>query len=384
MFVAALSQLAECEAEIHSLPSKIGIEKAHVHFESVTRSSIQARKFDVHVHEDGHEHHADHHHDHVHRHLSDIQKIINDADLSNGCKQRALDIFQRLGDVEAQAHGIPIENVHFHEVGAIDSIIDIIAAALCLDTLDIHSAYYSDICVGHGQVKTAHGVLPVPAPATERLLHGFNYHAGELSGEWTTPTGAAILAHLQAKPITSDFHVEESAYGAGGKDSEKRANVLRLRLATANTSDRINIIQCNVDDMPAELLGADFTNSVMQAGARDISIRPLLMKKGRPGFLIEVLAASADTQKLSEFLCQHTTTIGVRVIEAERYILDRRPTILQTEYGEIAAKIATLPDGNERCLPEYEACAQLAKEKELTVLEVYNSAKAKADSLFND
>jgi uncharacterized protein (TIGR00299 family) protein len=272
--------------------------------------------------------------------------------------------------------------VHFHEVGAIDSIIDIVAAAACLDLINPDQVCCSSICVGSGQVKTAHGILPIPAPATERLLHGMPVFSGEISGEWCTPTGAAIIAHLQPLFQTSDaLVVHASAYGAGGKDLKQRPNVLRLRLAQQQTDNTaITILHCNIDDMPSELLGADFCASVIEAGARDICIRPQLMKKGRPGFLVEVLCQPQDSEKLCAHLCQHTSTIGVRIIDGQRYMLERRATTIETEYGVIAAKAVTLPDGNERVLPEYEACAAIAKEAGLPVLTVYKAALQAADS----
>ena len=185
MFVAALSVLCDKTDEISALPAKLGFDHVHVEWTDVQRSSLACKKCDfiVSEHKDGHEHHthADHHHDHHHRHLSDIHSIIAQADVPAGCKQRAADIFQRLGEVEAAAHGIPLEKVHFHEVGAIDSIMDIVATAYLLDALHIQKAYCSTICVGHGQVKTAHGLLPIPAPATERLLHNMLYMPGHIT-----------------------------------------------------------------------------------------------------------------------------------------------------------------------------------------------------------
>ena len=416
MFVAALSQLVNeipnIENQLKDIPKHLGLAHVELQFSDVIRSSIACRKFDVYVEQEAHDHshahkhaphqfgqhpqlgghehshnhshahshtHADHHHDHSHRSLSHIRSLIQQAHLSAGCKQRALDIFQKLGAVEAQAHGIPIDDVHFHEVGAIDSIIDIVATAYCLDILDVQTSYCSPICVGFGQVNTAHGKLPIPAPATEKLLHGFPSSPGDLPGEWCTPTGAAIIAHLQPSFQIPTLTITASAFGGGGKNPDTRPNALRLRLAQTGTAaqsnkDHISILQCNVDDMPPELLGHDFTHAALEHGARDITVRPLLMKKGRPGFLIEILCAEAEQQKLAEFLCTHTTTIGVRIVAAERYILKRRQGELQTIHGQLAAKFVTLPDGSERCLPEYEACAALAQKIGIPTLRVYQDA----------
>ena len=382
MFVAALCQLADKADEISTLPGKLGFKHVRVEWSEVQRSSLACHKCDFIVteHHHGHEQHthADHHHDHHHRHLSDIQKIIQNAELPSGCKERALDMFQRLGEVEAAAHGIAIEKVHFHEVGAIDSIMDIVATAYLLDALNIQASYCSTICVGHGQVKTAHGLLPIPAPATERLLHHYRYMPGELAGEWCTPTGAVILAHLKIQQQIPALSYQASAYGAGGKDPAERPNAVRLRLAQENTAaeNTIHILQCNVDDMPSELLGADFIQGILDAGAMDVAIRPQIMKKGRPGHLIEVLCPQTSSQNIAAHLCQHSTTIGVRIMEAQRYTLEREMIQLETPYGAVNAKLVTLPDGSKRCMPEYEDCATIAAQSQVSVLSVYQAAQA--------
>ncbi len=274
MFVAAAAALAKCEDEVCSLPEKLGLDGVTCGFRNVIRASIQCRKFDVmegectaeeaahshacshehdhshgyshehdhwhghwHGHSHGHSHEHDHLHDHGHSHhhehrsLSSIHAMIVSAGLESGVEERALRMFNRLGEVEAAAHGIQVEQVHFHEVGAVDSIIDIVAAALCIERLGVAAVFSSPICVGSGTVKTAHGILPVPAPATERLLRGMPASVGELPGEWTTPTGALILTELGVCFDIPTLVTQDAALGGGTRNPAKRPSVLRLRLA---------------------------------------------------------------------------------------------------------------------------------------------------------
>lgn len=286
MFVAAAAALAKCEEEVCALPGKLGLEGVTCRFRDVIRGSIQCRKFDVmegdltaeeaagsreichghsHVHDHSHEHGHSHEHDHSHEHghsherghshdhghshehgqhhehdhhhehraLSSIREMIVSAGLEAGVEERALRMFNRLGEVEALAHGIPVEQVHFHEVGAVDSIVDIVAAALCIERLAVDAVYSSPICVGSGTVRTAHGILPVPAPATERLLRGMPTTVGELPGEWTTPTGALILTELNVTFQLPTLVTTDAAFGGGTRNPSERPSVLRLRLAKA-------------------------------------------------------------------------------------------------------------------------------------------------------
>jgi len=241
MFVAAAAALAGCEDEVCDLPGKLGLEGVTCRFRNVVRASIQCRKFDVmegeipaedaaqaHCHQHGHSHH------HPHRSLSSIRAMIIAAGIEPAVEERALRMFDRLGEVEAATHGIPVEHVHFHEIGAVDSIIDIVAAALCiqrLQRLGVGAVFATPICVGSGTVNTAHGILPVPAPATERLLRGMPTTAGELPGEWTTPTGALIVAELGANFEIPPLLTKDAALGGGTRNPAKRPSVLRLRLA---------------------------------------------------------------------------------------------------------------------------------------------------------
>lgn len=426
MFVAAAARLAGCEDEILRLPATLGLDGVSVHFDDVVRSSLQARHFtviDAHEHEEhephGHEHHTheheehDAHHRHAHEHehahhhaheehdgahahhahrpLSEIRALLNRARLDDPVRARALRMFQRLGEVEAAAHGIPVEKVHFHEVGAIDSIIDIVGAALCIERLGLRQVFATPVCVGHGTVNVAHGVLPVPAPATERLLQGMPTFAGELSGEWTTPTGALILSELAPTFSDATLVATASSFGAGSKDTRKRPNLLRLRLAHTAApaigrtdgllSDELVSIACNIDDSTGEFLGADLLDRLLKAGARDAVLHPIVMKKGRPAQQLEVLAEPALAAELATLVLSHTSTIGVRMTPVSRLMLKRESLEVDTPYGAIAVKRVTLPDGSTRCAPEYESVKQAAERAGVPAPTVHQAALAAALSL---
>ncbi len=410
MFVAAAAKLAGCELEVRDLPRRLGLPGVTCGFRDVLRGSIQCRKFDVmegghsaeeaphshhhshghaHPHDSGHSHaedHAphDHGHDgshaHEHRALSQILAMIEAADLERPVAECALRMFRRLGEVEAAAHGIPIERVHFHEVGAVDSIVDIVAAALCMERLAIGAAFATPICVGSGTVRTAHGILPVPAPATERLLRGMPTVTGDLSGEWTTPTGALILDELGVRFGIPECVTTDAAFGGGTRNPETRLSVLRLRLAETQQSavgverDELVVISCNIDDSPAELCGATLLDTLIQAGARDAVIRPVLMKKGRPGHQLEVLVPPDLAETMALRILSETSTIGVRMNPVRRIMLPREACVIRTAHGAIAAKSVRLPDGRCRITPEFESCLALAAEKGLAVQDVYLAA----------
>ncbi len=345
-----------------------------------------------HGEEHGHEHGGDEHahhghhggthgHHHEHRSLATIQEMIRRADLEPPVRDRALRMFERLGAVEAAAHGIPVEQVHFHEVGAIDSIVDIVAAALCIERLKITETYSTPICLGSGSVRTAHGLLPVPAPATEKLLQQMPTTVGDLTGEWTTPTGALILHELQPKFSIPTLVTTASALGGGTRNPPGRPNVLRLRLAETSAisrgplvRDEVCAIFANIDDSTGEMLGADLIELLLRAGARDALIHPVIMKKGRPAHQLEVLAEPQQATELAELILTHTSTIGVRLMTVQRLMLPRDPLVVPTTFGEIAAKRVTLPSGAVRVMPEYESCREAAARAGVSVQEVFRSA----------
>jgi uncharacterized protein (TIGR00299 family) protein len=393
MFVAAAARLAGSEKEVEALPARLGLEGVTCGFRDVTRGSLRCRKFDV-GHGSPHPARHGHPHDHAHRPLSAIRERIAAAGLDAPVRERALRMFERLGEVEASAHGIPVEQVHFHEVGAVDSIVDIVAAALVIERLGIEAAFSTPVCVGSGTIRTAHGTLPVPAPATERLLHGMPTIPGDMAGEWTTPTGALILAELGARFDIPALATTASALGAGDRDPPGRANALRLRLATTGAAapipshppgadglvrDEVIEIRCNLDDATGEMLGAELLDLLLEKGARDAVLVPVTMKRGRPGHQLEVLVDPDRAEDLAKLLLTHTSTIGVRMRRVERLLLPRETCVLETKYGKVDAKVVHLPDGTRRTKPEYASCHARAKEHGVPVQEVYRAALAASE-----
>ncbi|MFW5829687.1 MAG: LarC family nickel insertion protein, partial [Planctomycetota bacterium] len=343
-----------------------------------------------HAHADDHAHTHDHHHDHTHDHhhdqhrsLSRIEELICAAGLEAAVEARALRMFRRLGAVEAAAHGIPVERVHFHEVGAVDSIVDIVAAALCIERLAPARVQCTPVCVGHGSIRIAHGTVPVPAPATEALLHGMPTSTTGPAGEWTTPTGALILDELQPDFASVDAVYSASAFGAGGKDTPGRVNALRLRSGRPTGAtvpvdgllcDEVAVLSCTIDDSPGELLGADLIDRLLAAGARDALLIPVIMKRGRPGQRLEVLAEPRLAEALAGLILSETSSIGLRIHREQRRMLPREACSVDTPWGAVAAKRVTLPDGSTRTRPEYQACAELARQTGVPVQRIHAAA----------
>jgi len=400
MFIGALAPLANAEAQIIQLPRILGLrDEADVAFYDLDKNSINCRKVRItdllkdsrthdldhehqhqHTHADGDHHH--HHHGTNQRGLNEIRSIIKAADLlSERARELALDIFQALGEAEASVHGMPIDHVHFHEVGAIDSIIDIVGAAVLIDELDITQTYCDPVVTGFGFVMTDHGRLPVPAPATERLLHGMPTVKGSIESEMTTPTGAAILKVLNPQFEMPALTILQSGFGAGDKDFE-HPNALRASIcAPVNaepTTSELCLVQTNLDDLPGEQLGSDLQNQLFNLGALDVFLTPIIMKKGRPGIKLEVLTPVAKRDVIADAILESTTSLGVRFLAIERRVLDRREETVTTSFGAVRLKVASLPSGKERRIPEYEDCRSVAALAGVTVQEVYVAAlKAK-------
>lgn len=378
LFVGALAQLANAEALVSELPGVLGFEHVRTVWETVDKCGVSCRKVSFvdeenHAHE--HHHPEGHSHSHGHRHLSEIQEIIRKADLSSSARDRALDIFQRLGEAEAHVHGISIQKVHFHEVGAVDSIMDIVASAVLLDRLGVVSSYSDPVVTGKGMVKMAHGRYPIPAPATYKLLEGMVTEPGAESGEMTTPTGAAILQHLKPSFEVPQLRVLSSAV-AGATKEFSHPNILRLSLCSdvKKSANELLLIQTNIDDMSGELLGQDLLDLLLEKGAKDAWLNPIIMKKGRPAFKLEVLCSSDMKDELASIVLENTSTIGVRFLPVTRRELERELVEVDTEFGEITVKSVVLPSGDIRRMPEYSDCARIAKETGNSVQKIYRSA----------
>jgi pyridinium-3,5-bisthiocarboxylic acid mononucleotide nickel chelatase len=326
---------------------------------------------------------VEHEPEHAHRHLHHIAAMIDGGNLTPRQKELAHAIFRRLGEAEAHVHGTTIEKVHFHEVGAVDSIADIVGSAIGWDLLGVDEVRASPIPTGQGFVEIAHGRCAIPAPATAELLKGVPLSGFAPEGELTTPTGAAIVTTLAKSfgPLPAMI-VHKIGLGAGQKDFE-HPNVLRLVVGetapeeapqTPGEYDEILLLETNVDDTTGEALG-HCADLLWQAGALDVSIVPLQMKKGRPGVLVAVQCPPAQAAELELILFRETTTLGIRRQRLSRRILPRRPITLSTSVGEIAGMVATLPDGSQRFSPEYESCRVAADRSGKTLVEVYALAR---------
>ncbi len=291
------------------------------------------------------------------RSYGQIKKLIGHSGLSPKVRKKALDIFKALAGAEAKIHGEPVNKVHFHEVGAVDSIVDIIGAAAALDYLEVDEAACSAVPLGKGTVSCAHGVLPLPAPATLELLEGIETYGVDITGETCTPTGAAILkSTATAGGIMPSMTIKKTGYGAGSADWPGRPNVLRLVLGEREhriEADRAICLEANVDDMAPQ----DFEplmDRLFKAGALDVGMVNVQMKKNRPGVMIRALAPEGDAGVVMDALLIHSSTIGVRWYPVSRRVLPREETKVNTDIGKIRAKKSVLPDGSIRLTPEYE------------------------------
>ena len=336
--------------------------------EQVRRSGLAATK--VHVVLDEKEQPA--------RRLADIQRIINSSSLSPVVKQKSLSIFQRLAEVEAKVHGTTPDKVHFHEVGAVDALVDIVGSIIGLEHLGVTEIIGSPVNVGAGTVHTAHGKLPVPAPATAGLLIGIPLYSSSITFELTTPTGAAIISTLASSfgPLPR-MKIDRIAYGAGNKDLPGQPNVLRLmigELATPYEEDTSVVIETNIDDMNPQLYD-HLIELLMAKGAHDVYLTPIIMKKGRPAILLSALTDATHSDALLDTIFRETTSIGVRIQEVERKKLSREILTVETAYGKVRVKISKQGDEVMTVTPEYEDCRRIAEEKKVPLKDIMEEAK---------
>ncbi len=313
----------------------------------------------------------------AHRHLSSIVKMIDASRLSDSQKDLARRIFHRLAEAEAKVHGTTVEKVHFHEVGAVDSIADIVGSAIALDLLGADRVVCSPIPTGHGFVKIAHGRCSIPAPATAELLVGVPLAASSAQAELTTPTGAAIVATVvdEFGPMP-EMTVESIGCGAGERDLAGQPNLLRVFVGRGEsdlTTDRVWMLETNLDDISGEVVGY-CTTLLLDAGALDVFTTPIQMKKNRPGVTLSVLCGAGDVSKMEAILFRETTTLGVRRWPVSRHKLPRQPHVVNASWGPVEGKLAVLPDGESRFSPEYESCRRIAAEKNVSLRKVYDDA----------
>lgn len=314
---------------------------------------------------------------HHHRGLSDIQKIINESRLNDDVKACSLKIFGKLAAAEAGVHDVAIEKIHFHEVGAVDAIIDIVGAAVCIDYFKPDAVYSTAVELGGGLAECAHGTLPVPAPATVELTKGIPVTLGAVQYEATTPTGAAILTSLTDEfVVTSAFTVIDTGYGVGFKDDKEIPNVLRVSLAETldgNLREETGqlIIECNIDDMSAEYYDHIF-DLLFKAGAKDVFMTPIIMKKSRPAIILSVLCHSEEEHKIEDIILTETSTIGLRKYPIRKSVLDRTIETIVTEYGEVRVKSAFYKGRKIKSKPEHDDCKRIAQENSLALSDVYS------------
>lgn len=342
-----------------------------------------------HSHEHNHAHGAgsaqDHHH-HEHRGIKEITYIIEHSAMTENAKKIALRIFEILAEAESKAHNVPVDQVHFHEVGAVDSIVDIVSVAVCLDDLDITEVIVPVLCEGRGTVRCQHGILPIPVPAVANIVSAnhLRLKMTEVEGELVTPTGAAIVAAVKTKDkLPETFEIQKIGIGAGKRqyecpgilramiisESTEQAKGRNPKAENQETKDTIIKMETNIDDCSGEVLGF-VMERLMKAGARDVHYVPVFMKKNRPAWVLNVICKEEDMETLQNIIFEETTTIGIRYSIMERTILPRETRTLPTPWGEVQVKVCTL-NGKEQLYPEYESVAQLSREKEIPFAEIY-------------
>ena len=356
-------ELAAIQAGIDSL----GLPDCRLVAEQVKKKGFRATQITV-----------QHEREHAHRHLHHITDMIDRGTLTASQQDLARRIFTRLAEAEAKVHGTTIEKVHFHEVGAVDSIADIVGSAIGWDLLGIDRLYCSPVPTGNGFVEIAHGRCSIPAPATAELLKGVPLAASSVNAELTTPTGAAIVATMVDRFCAlPEMRIETIGYGAGQRDLEEQANLLRLLVGQADDraeAEQAWMLATNLDDISGELVG-HCTALLGRAGALDVYTTAIQMKKNRPGITLNVLCQEADVSKMEEILFRETTTLGVRRWPVSRQKLQRRLHTIQSPWGAIEGKLSWLADGPPRFAPEYESCRRVAIEHNVPLKDVYEAAR---------
>jgi uncharacterized protein (TIGR00299 family) protein len=377
MILGALLDAGLPEARLRERLAALRLADFDLRCNRVNKNGFSATKVDVVVADDVPE-----------RHLPDIEAIVQKSDLSATIKEQALAIFRRLGEVEAGIHGTTLDHVHLHELGGVDTIVDVVGALVGLEELDIERIVASPLPLGRGFVKGAHGQIPLPAPATVALLENVPVVGSDLDVELVTPTGAVLLSSLAAEfgPIPA-MRLTATGYGAGGRDLPI-PNVLRLLVGEQSRStdpitETLVMLETNIDDLNPELY--DYVMArLFAAKALDVFLSPIQMKKNRPATLLRVLCGPADVDVLVKILFTETSTLGVRQQLVTRHCLSRSIHTVETPYGPVRVKVARWDEGGAKAAPEYEDCRQLAEERGISLREVYRAAEQAAEGLTND
>jgi hypothetical protein len=413
MTVAALLDLGADQQVLESALKSLPISGFDIAISRVKKAGLDVCDFQVILDHDNHDHdmaylHGEHHlphsdghghahdsktvhhhphqvkktHAHDHRGLPDIVGIINQAQITNHAKALAIQIFSIIADAEAKAHGVDRERVHFHEVGAVDSIVDIVAVAVCLDNLDVREVIVPEVYEGRGFVRCQHGTIPIPVPAVTHIAasHQLNLHITSTEGEMITPTGAAIVAAIKTSDqLPKQFTIEKTGIGAG-KRTYDRPSLLRAMLITDKTQkqDGIYKLETNIDDCGGEILGF-VMERLFEAGARDVHYSPVYMKKNRPAYLLNVICTKADIETLEQIIFEETTTIGIQRIQMESTGLKRTVRRIKTSLGEAQVKVCELESG-KRIYPEYASVVELCEKHRLAYQDAYHIIKKECEA----
>jgi len=373
MTVGALIDAGADKEYLLSVAASLNLDGVEVQADKVLKQGIQATRFQVLIDPETPQ---------PHRHLRHVLEIIKNSALEEAAREKAAAVFERIAQAEATVHGVPVEKVHFHEVGALDSIMDILLANAALHNLGIEQVLCSPLITGGGTVTCAHGVMPVPAPATALLLKGIPWSAGDVQHELVTPTGAALAAEwatafMSIPPMTT----HAVGYGAGSRDLSDRANVLRVfvgeQVAAQPGLETVAVLETVVDDMNPELM-ALLTPELLQAGAREVFVAPVAVKKGRLGQQVTVLADTNKAWPLAQKIFTHSTSLGIRVREEQRWVLERVMRQVQTPWGRVGVKVGLLENRETTSSPEFEDCLALAKAHDIPARAVYEAALAAA------
>jgi uncharacterized protein (TIGR00299 family) protein len=365
MLLGALLDAGLAAHDLRDMLSRLEISGYELRIGRERRGALAGTRCQVVVEEHG---------SHAHRHLADLRQLIERSSLDITVKEKSLAVFQRLAEAEAAVHNIPVEQVHFHEVGAVDAIIDVVGSVAGLALLGVDAVYASPLPLGGGMVHCAHGTLPIPAPATVKLLAGVPVYDPGIRRELVTPTGAAILTTLASAfgPVPA-MTLETSGYGVGTHPDDDPPNLLRVLLGACTApalTQRLLVVETNIDDMNPEFYDY-LMERLFALGALDVGLIPVQMKKNRPGVLLRVLVDPHQREQVLECLFAETTTLGVRIQEVERIALQRESATIATPYGPMRIKRAHLPGGATRALPEYDDCRRVAHERGLPIRQIY-------------
>ena len=404
MAVAALIDLGADREKLLKVLGSIPAEGFKVEISDVVKNGVKCCDFNVildekhenHDHDTdylfGHKHQHVHHH-HEHRNLGDILHIIEHTELSENARNLAGKIFKIVAEAESKAHGVALEEVHFHEVGAVDSIVDIVAFAFCFDDLGIERVFIPSLTEGTGEIRCQHGILPIPVPAVVNIVqeYGISMKITDTKAELVTPTGAAIAAAVRTdETLPKEFKITKTGFGAGKRNYEK-PSILRAFLIEFNeetvaaeekreSADEVTKLEANIDDSTGEELGFAM-EQLFEAGALDVFYTPCFMKKNRPAYMLTVLCKNEDSEKMEEIIFNQTTTIGIRRTRTERSVLERETLLIDTPYGEVRIKLVN-HNNRKRFAPEYEDVAVISRRTGISFGKIYNELVAFCRSQF--